>query len=555
MAYVTFDGPNSLIIVDPGITELDVQIDLYSDWKEWSLLSDNLKFQPAFRSVGGDPISDTRNLGATFFLINGWRIRPDEVDHRLTITGNLFTDPAGFSPVVPTLGDFNVIVEYSTSNLIDTVAAVANVDVARTQYLIESARGHHGGYGSVFFWDPVNGDDSNDGTTPDTAVEFFSAAHDLAVAGRHDVIFLLTGTVEVEWDEALVITKRDLSVREVGHGVVIKPTTAGVDAVTIDAEGVHLQSLTISTSAGGGDGIFVNNESALVEDCDISSCSGHGILVNGNASRSKLLKNLVYDCDGNGIRILDTAALEVEENDVHDCLNGIKVEATSPTEMHVDIYGNRVADNTEYGVSVGVGVQKASIGQHNVLSHNTLGDILDLGTDTYVDDEVRAQNVWAASTASPAASSYGERLDVAVSTRAAPGDEMDLEANAVDAAAVAPGALTQDVFAVDVDTYQAKIWFFDDNVNVTDRYTTIWFKNGQPVTTGITFPLIQVYKVTDGTDLIAETAMTQIGSTGTYKYDEATNIIADGAGYIAIVKATIAGSQRLWYQPVGRDSA
>ena len=55
MAKVTFDGPNKLIIVNPGIVELDVQVDIYSDWKEWAATGDNLKYPPALRTIGGDP--------------------------------------------------------------------------------------------------------------------------------------------------------------------------------------------------------------------------------------------------------------------------------------------------------------------------------------------------------------------------------------------------------------------------------------------------------------------------------------------------------------------
>lgn len=149
MALVTFDGPNSLIIVNPGVTELDVKIDLYSDWKEWTLLSDNGKYLPAFRSVGGDPISATRALGATFFLINGWRIRPDETDHRLIITGNIFTDPAGFSPVVPTVGDFNIVVEYSTSNLIDAVSGSSPSSIASAVWEASAAATVPGSFGEL----------------------------------------------------------------------------------------------------------------------------------------------------------------------------------------------------------------------------------------------------------------------------------------------------------------------------------------------------------------------------------------------------------------------
>lgn len=120
MAKVTFDGVNRLIIVDPGITELDVKIDIYSDWKEWMLLADNAKYPLALRVVGGDPVSESKNLGSTYFLLNGWRIRPQEAEHRLIIQGNLYTDPAGSSPVIRTLGNYSVIVEYSVSNIVDS---------------------------------------------------------------------------------------------------------------------------------------------------------------------------------------------------------------------------------------------------------------------------------------------------------------------------------------------------------------------------------------------------------------------------------------------------
>jgi hypothetical protein len=47
-----------------------------------------------------------------YFLLNGWRVRPMESDHDLTITGNLFVDGGGI-PVVRTLGAFQVNVNYT----------------------------------------------------------------------------------------------------------------------------------------------------------------------------------------------------------------------------------------------------------------------------------------------------------------------------------------------------------------------------------------------------------------------------------------------------------
>lgn len=129
-----------------------------------------------------------------------------------------------------------------------------------------------------------------------------------------------------------------------------------------------------------------------------------------------------------------------------------------------------------------------------------------------------------------------------------------IAADAITAAKIANAAIDAATFATDTDTYQAKVWLTDDDTGTADRYTVVWYKNGQPIVSGITSPTIQVYKIADGSDLVASTAMTEIASTGTYRYVEASNRIVDGVGYIILVSATIGGSGRTWYQPVSRDS-
>ena len=54
---VIFDGPNKLITVGPETSIIDVKIDLYSDWKEWAMAAENMKWAAAFRSVGGDALA------------------------------------------------------------------------------------------------------------------------------------------------------------------------------------------------------------------------------------------------------------------------------------------------------------------------------------------------------------------------------------------------------------------------------------------------------------------------------------------------------------------
>jgi hypothetical protein len=114
VANVTFDGPNKLVVVDNGITELNCQVDLYSDWKEWMLVGDNAKYLPAFRAVGGDTLVDPQEISPYFFLLNGWRVRPYEGSHMLTVEGNLFVDGGG-NPFIPTVGSYNVLVNLQTS--------------------------------------------------------------------------------------------------------------------------------------------------------------------------------------------------------------------------------------------------------------------------------------------------------------------------------------------------------------------------------------------------------------------------------------------------------
>jgi hypothetical protein len=72
----------------------------------------NAQWLPAFRQVGGDDLGSGLSIPPYFFLMNGWRVRPMESNHNLTITGNLFVNGGGV-PVVATLGTFQVNVNYT----------------------------------------------------------------------------------------------------------------------------------------------------------------------------------------------------------------------------------------------------------------------------------------------------------------------------------------------------------------------------------------------------------------------------------------------------------
>jgi len=127
---VAFDGRTRTIFVNEGVTVLDVKEDLYSAWKEWNVAAQETPeprvWAKAFTAVGGDPITDTQDLGTTYFLENDWRIQPfpSKKSYTLTIEGNLYTREAGETPFYFAEG---VSVSLVRSNIVDliTVEAVA----------------------------------------------------------------------------------------------------------------------------------------------------------------------------------------------------------------------------------------------------------------------------------------------------------------------------------------------------------------------------------------------------------------------------------------------
>ena len=104
---ITIDGATRRIVLDSDNVSASQIWSAWVDWREanpqWSL---------AFRQAGGDSLGGGLYIPPYFFLQDGWKVRPREANHKLTITGNLFTED-GSSPLVNTLGNYNVIAQYT----------------------------------------------------------------------------------------------------------------------------------------------------------------------------------------------------------------------------------------------------------------------------------------------------------------------------------------------------------------------------------------------------------------------------------------------------------
>jgi len=120
VAY-TFDGPNKLIVLSSGTVSVSVR-DMWSRWADWLAVSDNSKYLPAMRSVGGDDIDPTAgtSIPVYTYLQNGWKVRPQEAHHTLRVWDGVLLVDGGGDPFADTVGAYRVRVNYQ-----QPVAAIA----------------------------------------------------------------------------------------------------------------------------------------------------------------------------------------------------------------------------------------------------------------------------------------------------------------------------------------------------------------------------------------------------------------------------------------------
>lgn len=110
-ANFTINYSSKLFIMDGGETELQIPI-LYSAWKDNVRLTNNIQYDLAMTQKGNDVISGTTVIADYAFLSNGWKIRPDEADHTLSITQGILVTDDESDPFVDTLGAYTVRVRY-----------------------------------------------------------------------------------------------------------------------------------------------------------------------------------------------------------------------------------------------------------------------------------------------------------------------------------------------------------------------------------------------------------------------------------------------------------
>jgi hypothetical protein len=120
---ITFDGPTKRINLSTGTTSLSVR-DLWSRWVDWFVTSDNSKYLPAMAQVGGNDIDPSAGTSIPIyaFLLNGWRVKPQEANHTLNVSDGVLVVDGGGDPFVNTTGTFTVRINFAQPVQAITVA-------------------------------------------------------------------------------------------------------------------------------------------------------------------------------------------------------------------------------------------------------------------------------------------------------------------------------------------------------------------------------------------------------------------------------------------------
>jgi len=123
-----FDAVNKIIQLESLHSSAEL---IWSAMVDWAALSDNLNYGVGVTQVGG-----VAPVALYIYLELGWLVRPMEADGITTITGNLLVTGGG-SPIAPTIGNWNVLVNMETpvsavsinATDLSTVATASNLNI------------------------------------------------------------------------------------------------------------------------------------------------------------------------------------------------------------------------------------------------------------------------------------------------------------------------------------------------------------------------------------------------------------------------------------------
>ena len=297
---------------------------------------------------------------------------------------------------------------FSTFN--DKILGAGGLDAAvRLTYqglfdLIESQRGQHTA-GNLYYWDPINGNDSWEGTSRDTAKLTFAGAYANVVDSNHDIVMFIPSAtggvtqVDVTGDNQIIMNKRYSFLRGPGRDALLVPTTSSHPTLSITAEGCEVSGFRMQThTAGLEDALYVTGDFASIHNIWIDFSRGHAINFT-DVSECLLYNFVIEDAASEGsahaILLSGQGSSDVRRNFIH---SGKILNCTGDA---IRIKGGKAVDNFIYAGQGGMfihgctgwGVNEFGGADHNFiigpnfhLSGNTLGNINISGAGSKVEN-------------------------------------------------------------------------------------------------------------------------------------------------------------------------
>ena len=297
----TFDGETLIITLDPvvdGVLDVDIGLDLYTEWKTW-MRSGNMRYPEAFRTTGGDELTSIINAGSYFFLRNdyGWRVKSYENDGTYYLVGNLAVQDTTLPAFIPTTGTFTAAIlglQPVTQGVTPAMAAQLEANSFAGAVCIDSVNGTAGtGYVGL---NPVG--------TRQAPSNNIADAKQICVSRGFKIINFIT---------SYTIVDEDMS-----DGFTFTADSPFLILTVLSAANVSTCSMRVLTIQGEMDGLN------LVEGCrllDITKASGmmHKIALSGDVTLSGplLMMESYSNWVGEGHADVTVGSHELEIRDFH----------------------------------------------------------------------------------------------------------------------------------------------------------------------------------------------------------------------------------------------
>jgi len=307
---------------------------------------------------------------------------------------------AGYVLIDSTVTDGTILVrgvtkltDNSTGNAtVDSSDALIPSRVSNTQFLIESLRPHHTGFGTVYYWDPINGYDGYDSLAPPRARKTLqSIIDDLVVDNNHDIIMCLPRTdgYDTVVDQTADITKSYVFIRGPGRDFVMRPSAdPSAPTIEIGADGVEVAGMIVdgyATSAIPSYTIHSTGDFTYLHDLIVGYGSKGGIEIsrgsNSIIDSCRIENNTTY-----GIDMHNAAEGSIIRNCIlaNNTLDGIRLKSDTPGDTTATLIrgDNIIYGNGGYAINIETNVEETLVGSNVAMWNNTLGNILDNGTNT-----------------------------------------------------------------------------------------------------------------------------------------------------------------------------